>query len=601
MDTEQRRKRKRVVPTKHLHISSRSLFLCFSFFIFLIFLSNYHGFFTHKPSTLSLLYSSASNSIFDPLQPSTKTTSKTTLSLSLQHQILFPNQYLMIFNKINQPHESLECVYYTLANNGSTKPVLDVHVEPVLSMDFYDEFRSIARCPFLQTNSTISGGVKVVDLRRSGDVGHRSFGVLKNQTPQSWDRVAYEASLDGDTVVVFVKGLNLRPHKISDPTNFRCHFGLRSFHKDGAGAAFLLSTKAVSVAQELVRCVLPQSVMNKPEKARGVRVTVSHLSGNLRHPVRTLLPSVARIGGGSDYRKKNGEKFELCVCTMVWNQGYALREWIMYHSWLGVERWFIYDNNSDDDIEKVINDLDSEGYNVSRKVWPWIKTQEAGFSHCALKAREECKWVGFFDVDEFFYFPNEFRRNKIGEGSSSGVPGEKSLRSMVANFSSSTTIAEIRTTCHSFGPSGLNSKPKQGVTIGYTCRLQSPERHKSIVRPDMLDTSLLNVVHHFQLKEGYDYYNMPEGSAIVNHYKYQVWESFKQKFYRRVATYVADWQEDQNKGSKDRAPGLGTEAIEPDNWRLRFCEVWDTGLKDYLLSYFAHPVTGLMPWEKSFL
>nr|AFK45224.1 unknown [Medicago truncatula] len=117
----------------------------------------------------------------------------------------------------------------------------------------------------------------------------------------------------------------------------------------------------------------------------------------------------------------------------------------------------------------------------------------------------------------------------------------------------------------------------------------------------MLDTSLLNVVHHFQLKEGYDYYNMPEGSAIVNHYKYQVWESFKQKFYRRVATYVADWQEDQNKGSKDRAPGLGTEAIEPDNWRLRFCEVWDTGLKDYLLSYFAHPVTGLMPWEKSFL
>lgn len=508
----------------------------------------------------------------------------------------------MIFNKINQPHESLECVYYTLENNGSTKPVLDVHAEPVLSMDFYDEFRSIARCPFPQTNSTISGGVKVVDLRRSGEVGHRSFAVLKNQTPQSWDRVAYEASLDGDTVVVFVKGLNLRPHKISDPTNFRCHFGLRSFHKDGAGAAFLLSTKAVSVAQELVRCVLPQSVMNKPEKARGVRVTVSHLSGNLRHPVRTLLPSVARIGGGSDYRKKNGEKFELCVCTMVWNQGYALREWIMYHSWLGVERWFIYDNNSDDDIEKVINDLDSEGYNVSRKVWPWIKTQEAGFSHCALKAREECKWVGFFDVDEFFYFPNEFRRNnRIREGSSSSVPGEKSLRSMVANFSSSTTIAEIRTTCHSFGPSGLNSKPKQGVTIGYTCRLQSPERHKSIVRPDMLDASLLNVVHHFQLKEGYGYHNMPEGSAIVNHYKYQVWESFKQKFYRRVATYVADWQEDQNKGSKDRAPGLGTEAIEPPNWRLRFCEVWDTGLKDYLLSYFAHPTTGLMPWEKSFL
>ncbi|CAK8536895.1 unnamed protein product [Lathyrus sativus] len=612
MDTEQqqhRRKRKRGV-VKHFHISSRSLFLCFSFFIFLIFLSNYHGFFTHKPplssSTLSLLYSSASFSILDdPLQPTTAKT--TTLSLSLQHQILFPNHYLIILNNNEkiQTHQ-VECVYYVLngSSPGSAKPVLDVqvqvHVEPVQSIDYYDESRSIARCPFHETNSSASGGFKVVDLRRFGEVGRRSLSVLEKQTPQSWDRVAYEAMLDGDTVVVFVKGLNLRPHKISDPTNFRCHFGLRSFHKDGVGASFLLSTRAVSVAQEIVRCDLPQSIINKPDKARGVRVTVSNLSGNLRRrQVRTLLPSVARIGSGSV--RKSGEKHELCVCTMVWNQASALREWIMYHSWLGVERWFIYDNNSDDDIENVVNDLDSKGFNVSRKVWPWIKTQEAGFSHCALRAREDCKWVGFFDVDEFFYFPNEFRRpNELGESSTStsGVPGEKSLRSMVANFSSSTSIAEIRTACHSFGPSGLTSHPKQGVTIGYTCRLQSPERHKSIVRPDLLDASLLNVVHHFQLKEGYESYNMPEHSVIVNHYKYQVWESFKAKFFRRVATYVVDWQQDQNKGSKDRAPGLGTEAIEPDNWRLRFCEVKDTGLKDYVLSVFADPVTGSMPWEK---
>ncbi|CAI8587760.1 unnamed protein product [Vicia faba] len=607
MDTEQqlqhRRKRKRGV-VKHFHISSRSLFLCFSFFIFLLFLSNYHGFFTHKPplssSTLSLLYSSASLSILDdPLQSTAAKVSSTTLSLSLQHQILFPNHYLIILNNEKLQTHEVECVYYTL--NGSSSG----SAKPVLSMDYYDESRSVARCPFPETNDSTSGGFKVVDLRRFGEVGRRNLSVLRKQPPQSWDRVAYEAMLDGDTVVVFVKGLNLRPHKISDPTNFRCHFGLRSFHKDGVGASFLLSTKAVSVAQEIVRCVLPLSIRNKPEKARGVRVTVSNLSGNLRRQVRTLLPSVARVGSGRSVEKRSSEKYELCVCTMVWNQASALREWIMYHSWLGVERWFIYDNNSDDGIENVVNDLDSKGFNVSRKVWPWIKTQEAGFSHCALRAREDCKWVGFFDVDEFFYFPNEVRRhNEPGESSSTSsststsVPGEKSLRSVVANFSSSTTIAEIRTACHSFGPSGLTSHPKQGVTIGYTCRLASPERHKSIVRPDLLDASLLNVVHHFQLKEGFESYNMPEHSVIVNHYKYQVWESFKAKFFRRVATYVVDWQQDQNKGSKDRAPGLGTEAIEPDNWRLRFCEVKDTGLKDYVLSHFADPATGSMPWEK---
>lgn len=491
----------------------------------------------------------------------------------------------MLPNEVLRRTPDLDCVYYHKSFNSSD----DVRVLPALSTDDYDEFRSIVRCPFPPTNYSVDA----VDLRRRGEVGRRSWDSLVNQTSQSWDKVAYEAALDGNTAVVFVKGLNLRPHKISDPTNFLCHFGMKNMgRKDG----FFLTTKAVSVAQELVRCLLPRSIRDNPDRAQGIRVTVSHLSGHIRHPKREVMPSVARVHSfshqGQKKKKKMTKKHELCVCTMVWNQASALGEWIMYHSWLGVERWFIYDNNSDDDTEKVIQDLDHQGYNVSRQTWPWIKTQEAGFSHCALRAREECKWVGFFDVDEFFYFPNEFH-HQLGHD----IPGENSLRSVVSNFSSS-KIAEIRTACHSFGPSGLRSPPKQGVTTGYTCRLQSPERHKSIVRPDLLDTSLLNVVHHFQLRNGYTYMNMPEGSAIINHYKYQVWETFKAKFFRRVATYVVDWQEDQNKGSKDRAPGLGTEAIEPPNWRLQFCEVWDTGLKDFLLSYFADPATGILPWQK---
>lgn len=504
----------------------------------------------------------------------------------MEDRIIFPDHVvLMVSNKVLRQSQDLECIYYKLFFNDSD----DVRVQPVLSTDKYDEFRSIVRCPIPQANYSAAA----VDLRRRGQLGIRNWDSLANQTVQSWDKVAYEATLDGNTAVVFVKGLNLRPHKISDPTHFLCHFGLRKMGKEG----FLLTTKAVSVAQEVVRCLLPRSIRNNPDKAQGIRVTVSHLSGHIRHPVRELMPSVARVRSSSPQAQKRNtrRKYELCVCTMVWNQASALREWIMYHSWLGVERWFIYDNNSDDDIEKVMQDLDLQGYNVSRQIWPWIKTQEAGFSHCALRARDECKWVGFFDVDEFFYFPNEFH-HQLGRD----IPGEKSLKSVVANFSSS-KIGEIRTACHSFGPSGLRSPPKQGVTTGYTCRLQSPERHKSIVRPDLLDISLLNVVHHFQLKDGYRYLNMPEGTAIINHYKYQVWETFKAKFFRRVATYVVDWQEDQNKGSKDRAPGLGTEAIEPPNWRLQFCEVWDTGLKDFILSYLADPATGMLPWEKSFL
>ena len=47
-----------------------------------------------------------------------------------------------------------------------------------------------------------------------------------------------------------------------------------------------------------------------------------------------------------------------------------------------------------------------------------------------------------------------------------------------------------------------------------------------------------------------------------------------------MATYMADWQD---VGSYDRAPGLGTTAVEPVDWSSWFCEVMDIGLRDRVL------------------
>lgn len=607
MDSEQRRKRKRVYKpcSRAQYLSVRSLILCCSFLVFLLFLSSDRlpiRTVSFKPvlsvPTLSLL---SSNSIQDSFNRRLKL-----FPLRVEERVLFPDHLLLMVSKKIVPTQSLDCIYYKLLN--SSEKSVPLKIEPVLSIDEYDEFRWMARCPLPPVNYSA-----IVDLKRRGVVAERGWSLRGNETVHSWEKMAYAAVLDGKTVVVFVKGLNLRPHKESDHTHFRCQFGLGNWGKD---EGFVLMTDAVAAAQEVVRCLLPRSIRTNPTKAQGIRVTVVHVNANGRalgigdrRPMARIrssrpygqrrnhriykdyapVPSVARIYNSNSYQqRKNKRKYQLCVCTMLWNQASSIREWIMYHSWLGVERWFIYDNNSDDGIQDVVEELNLQNYNVSRHNWPWIKTQEAGFSHCALRARNECKWVGFFDVDEFFYFPRDHR---------SGLPGQNSLQSLVANFSSSKSIAEIRTSCHSFGPSGLSSHPVEGVTVGYTCRLQSPERHKSIVRPDLLNTTLLNVVHHFRLRAGYRYMNMPESIAVINHYKYQVWEAFRAKFFRRVATYVVDWQENQNTGSKDRAPGLGTEAIEPLNWRLQFCEVWDTGLRDFVLANFADPATGSLPWE----
>lgn len=578
---EQRRKRKRLLKTTNLrHVPPvRSILYCLAFFVLFYLLFRRHtAAFNHVVSLSRLSSSLSAYQIHDSVRVYSKSSELT--QFKIEARVSFPDHILLLVSKTSIANQ-LECVYKINNPDPNPDPDPDIESRSVLSVDEYTDNRLIVRCPLPPVNIS-----SLIGLKRRGSVLDTVIDTVldtRSDPTHSWENLAYEAVLDGNTALVFVKGISHRQGKESDPTQFSCHFGLGDFESD---AKYMLTTRAVTAAQEVVRCVLPRSMVTHPEKARGVRTTVSFRTPRVHGRThRVVVPSVAKIS--TSERNRNVEKHELCACTMLWNQAHSIREWITYHSWLGVEKWFIYDNNSDDEIKDVIKDLDFEGYNVSRHVWPWIKTQEAGFSHCAIRARAECNWVSFMDVDEFYYFPYN-----------NGFPNQGSLRTLVSNHTRSPSIGEIRTSCHSFGPSGLTTRPEKGVTVGYTCRLQSPERHKSIIRPDALDTTLMNVVHHFHLRKEFTYMDLPQNVAVVNHYKYQVWEVFRAKFYRRVATYVADWRDNQNEGSRDRAPGLGTEAIEPPDWRLQFCEVWDTGLRDFVLANLADVTTGVLPWGR---
>lgn len=604
---EVRRRRKhssRTSPKQFLlllrsHLFSvRSFLLCFGFLVFILLLSyilrlNSSGF---KPvlvvSSFPLLSSRSDSSRGSKKFPSLA---------FVQDRISLPDHVLLLLNTGGFVHKvsELDCVYGRSKNisvNERGSPY-EIIRQKVISVDNFDDSRLVVRCPIPPENFSVA--VNLESQRKEGVQqifgAKNGLGMDFNQSVYSWEKVAFAATLDKDTAVVFAKGLNIRGGREANPDLFRCHF---RFKDSDTGREKSISSRALTAAQEVVRCSLPQSIKNNTKEGQEIQVTIGvtrRVSSRARENV--VLPSVARFFSPKLDEGKDGNKpkHDLCVCTMVWNQAAMLREWITYHGWLGVERWFIYDNNSDDEIKEVIDELNE--YNVTRHVWPWVKTQEAGFSHCALRAKDECNWVSFMDVDEFFYFPysslGHHRHSRLGYARQNG------LRALVANISSSSKIGEIRTTCHSFGPSGLTSPPARGVTTGYTCRLQSPERHKSIIRPKALDPTLLTVVHHFRLAEGYTFLDLHQSIAVINHYKYQVWDVFKAKFYRRVATYVADWQNDQNKGSKDRAPGLGTEAIEPPNWSRQFCDVWDTGLHDFVLTYLANRSSGLLPWERS--
>ncbi|KAM7253216.1 hypothetical protein ACFE04_025834 [Oxalis oulophora] len=287
------------------------------------------------------------------------------------------------------------------------------------------------------------------------------------------------------------------------------------------------------------------------------------------------------------------QKSLVCACTMVYNVGKFIREWVLYHSKIGVEKFILYDNDSEDDLASEVHALIQDGYDIEIVRWIWPKTQEAGFSHSAVYAKASCTWMMYLDVDEFLFSPSWLN---------SSEPSVDMIESMLPS-KSEPNVGQISIMCNDFGPSDQSSHPVEGVTQGYDCRRRIEQRHKSIVLLEAIVDSLQNVVHHFVMNQSlYEWTYMNADVAVVNHYKYQAWSEFKTKFRRRVSAYVADWESKVNLNSQDRTPGLGFQPIEPKGWAQMFCEVRDDRLKLLTQKWFGlkTPTGGyLMAWQRA--
>ena len=103
------------------------------------------------------------------------------------------------------------------------------------------------------------------------------------------------------------------------------------------------------------------------------------------------------------YRLKHDHtqpKYYLTVCAIAKNEGPYFKEWIDWHHKQGVEKFYIYDNESTDCTKEVLAPYIQSGL-VEYRYWPGQKQQLPAYDDCFERHRLEARWIAVIDLDEF--------------------------------------------------------------------------------------------------------------------------------------------------------------------------------------------------------
>ena len=103
--------------------------------------------------------------------------------------------------------------------------------------------------------------------------------------------------------------------------------------------------------------------------------------------------------------EKNLFLYNLAVVSIMKNEAPYVKEWLDYHLLAGVEHFYIYDNDSPDNLKEILQPYIDAG-TVTYKFYPGKARQYEAYNEAVQKYKFFCRYIAFIDADEFI-FPQE--------------------------------------------------------------------------------------------------------------------------------------------------------------------------------------------------
>lgn len=219
------------------------------------------------------------------------------------------------------------------------------------------------------------------------------------------------------------------------------------------------------------------------------------------------------------------------VCAIFRNEAPYLREWIEFHRIVGVERFHLYQNRSDDEWHAVLQPFINEGV-VEVNDWPKEPPcQMEAYQHFIDTHKGSPAWVAFLDCDEFLF-----------------SPCYETVPDVLGQMAPQWGAVGVNWLC--FGASGHEQHASAPVIERFTFRRADdfgPHVHiKSIVRMDRVISAGPDP-HHFQVQGGTwsesgeqvsgPFTSRPSHRLLrINHYH----TKSRQEFIQRIALGKAD-------------------------------------------------------------